>query len=83
MVWDIGVLQQFVDKPAYQDIYTINFEEGYSWALSRHIALARTGSIMVLNQSVGVANFTEKTVLMHRPLFNQEVKQVFPGYAIV
>jgi len=83
MVWDIGVLQQFVDKPAYQDIHTINLEEHYSWALSKHIALARTGSIMVLNQSVGVANFTEKTVLMHRPLFNQEVKQVFPGYAIV
>ena len=81
--WDIGVLQQFVDKPAYQDIYTINLEEGYSWALSRHMAVARTGNIMVLNKCVGIANFTEKTVLMQNQLFKPEVKEVFPGYTLV
>ena len=83
MSWDIGVLQQFVDKPAYQDVHTIKLEEGYSWALSRHMAVARTGNIMVLNKCVGTANFTEKTVLMQNQLFKPEVKEVFPGYNIV
>ena len=83
MVWDISTLQQFVDKPAYQDVHTINLEEGYSWALSRHMAVARSGNVMVLNQCVGIVNFADKTVLLQRPLFTQEVKQVFPGYTIV
>lgn len=80
--WGLETLQQFVDKPAYQDIYTINLEEQESWALSKHIALTRSGHIMVLNKCVGVLSFSDKTITLTRSLFKQEVQQVFPGYTL-
>lgn len=83
LAWSLETLQQFVDKPAYQDIHTINLEEQDSWALSRHIALCRTGVIMVLNKCVGIALFDTKTVKLQKSLFKQEVQQVFPGWSVL
>ena len=83
LVWGLETLQQFVDKPAYQDVHTINPEEQDSWALSKHIALTSHGAIMVLNRCVGTVSFSDKTIKLQKPLFKQEVQQVFPGYTFV
>jgi len=82
--FSIQKLQQFVDKPSYQDISLINLEEpGYSsWALSRHVSICRAGAVFVLASCVGSFSFAEKTISAN-PLFMSELKPLFPGWKFV
>lgn len=83
MPWNINTLQQFVDKPAYQDPHTINPEEGLSWALNKHMALSQNGYITVLGKCVAVLTFEDKKVHVLNALFKTELAQAFPGYTLV
>jgi hypothetical protein len=56
--------------------------EGTSWALNKHMAVTVVGRIMVLNLTVGIANFEEKTIKVIKPLFNQEIKEAFPFWKL-
>lgn len=82
MPWNIHTLQQFVDKPAYQDPHTINKEEGISWALNKYMALCSSGRISVLGKTVAIYNWHEKSVMCVNDLFKPELKQVFQGMEV-
>jgi len=81
--WSLQSLQQFVDKPAYQDIHTIDFESGYSWALSPYMAVSSNGYVNVLNKVIALADFKAKTVKVLSTMFKPEVAQNFPGYQLL
>lgn len=77
-------LQQFVDKPAYQDVSTIDWESGYlSWALDKHFAVCQDGTLMCLFKSIGVVDYKTKTVKLKFKLFKQEVASLFNNWTIV
>jgi len=80
----LGNLQQFVDKPAYQDVSTIDWESGYlSWALDKHFAVCQDGTLMCLFKSIGVVDYKTKTVKLKFKLFKQEVASLFNNWTIV
>jgi hypothetical protein len=81
--WSIETLQMFVDKPAYQDPHTIVLSEGMSWALNKHMAVCRSGAVMVLGTYVAQVDWPNKTIVMAKRLFKSEVKEAFPGFTIV
>jgi len=78
--WNLETLQQFVDKPAYQEVSTINLDEGYSWALNKHMAVSHTGIVLVLSKAVASISWGEKQILSCSSLFKPEVQQAFPGW---
>jgi hypothetical protein len=78
MAWSLHTLQEFVDKPCYQDPNTIDPEDGDSWAINPHMAVTSYGRVMVLTQNVALVDWQEKSINMLKPLFKQEVKQAFP-----
>jgi len=82
--FSIQKLQQFVDKPAYQDVSLISFgEDSYSsWALNRHISICRSGGIYALASLVGSFNWGEKTLSVN-PLFKPDLIPLFPGWKFV
>jgi hypothetical protein len=82
LVWNLHTLQEFVDKPCYQSANMLDPSEGTSWALNKHMAVTDVGRIMVLNLTVGIANFEEKTIKVIKPLFNQEIKEAFPFWKL-
>jgi hypothetical protein len=82
LVWNLHTLQEFVDKPCYQSANMLDPSEGTSWALNKHMAVTAVGRIMVLNLTVGIANFEEKTIKVIKPLFNQEIKEAFPFWKL-
>ena len=73
-------LQQFVDKPCYQNINTINWESMQSAALSKHMAVSRDGKIMLLHRCVGHFNPETKQYTIH-PLFMKEAEELFVGWS--
>ena len=81
--WNIIRLQEFVDKPCYQDVNTINLSEGYSWALNPHMVVARNGMVRILSAKIAVVNFEEKTIHCYKPLFKPELVAAFPGWSFV
>jgi len=83
MPWGIETLQQFVDKPAYQDIHTINFEEGISWALSPNMVVTSIGAVCILNKQIAQVSFSNKEIKLLNKMFKPEVSQHFPGYTIL
>lgn len=82
-LWSIKTLQNFVDKPCYQDPETINLDDGDSWALNKYMAVTRSGAVMVLTQKVAQVNWGEKTIKVEKPLFIPEIKQAFPLWVIL
>jgi len=82
--FSIQKLQQFVDKPAYQDVSLINWEDTTysSWALSRHVSICRGGLIYVLSLNVGNFSWESKTLSIN-PLFKSEMAPLFPGWNMV
>jgi len=70
----IQKLQQFVDKPAYQDVSLIDWNSDYhSWALNKYVSVCRCGLIFILHTCVGSCNYVDKTVDII-PLFKPEIK---------
>jgi hypothetical protein len=82
MPWNLHTLQEFVDKPCYQDPNTINVGEGDSWALNPYMAVTSYGRVMVLTQTVALVNWETKKINMVKHLFKQEVKQAFPFWSV-
>ncbi len=82
MAWNLHTLQEFVDKPCYQDPNTINVNEGDSWALNPYMAVTSHGRVMVLTQTVALVDWESKKIKMLKPLFKQEVKQAFPFWSV-
>lgn len=82
MAWSLHTLQEFVDKPCYQDPNNIDVNDGDSWALNPYMAVTSHGRIMVLTQTVAVVVWGSKKIKMMKPLFKQEVKQAFPFWSI-
>lgn len=82
LAWNLHTLQEFVDKPCYQDPNQINLEEGSSWALNPHMAVTSSGRVMVLSSCVAVADFKAKGIMMVKSLFKPEVKAAFPGWSV-
>lgn len=78
--WSLSTLQQFVDKPAYQNPDTICLEEGLSWALNRHMAVCRNGYVMVLNRPIGIVDWKTKTYKVVHSLFKPELVAAFPNF---
>lgn len=81
--WSIDTLQMFVDKPAYQDPHTIVLSEGISWALNKHMAVTRSGQVMVLGAYVAHVDWSTKEISIIKRLFKPEVKDAFPGFTIL
>ena len=79
----IDRLQQFVDKPAYQDINTINWEELFSAALNPVFSVSKTGMLFCLNKSVGTINNKTKQVSLSSPILTPEVKPLFPTWSFL
>ncbi len=82
LAWNLHTLQEFVDKPCYQDPNQINLEEGSSWALNPHMVVTSAGRVMVLTSCVAVADIKAKSILMVKSLFKPEVKAAFPGWSV-
>jgi hypothetical protein len=81
--WGIDTLQEFVDKPCYQDPNTIDLTAGYSWAISPYMAVTQSGLIMVLTQPVAVIeSMALKEIKMLKPLFHKEVQTSFKGWQV-
>ena len=80
--FDISIerLQQFVDKPCYQDVN--NLTEGYaSWAISPQFALC-SGKIFCLNKEVGAYSTADKRVVLKSKLLLPEVKALFKDWSV-
>jgi len=76
----IQKLQQFVDKPAYQDVSLIDWDSDYlSWALNKYVSVSKNSLIYILHTCVGSFNPVDKTVDII-PLFKPEIKPLFPGW---
>ena len=81
--FSIQKLQQFVDKPAYQDVNLINWKEGYhSWALSKHISITKEGTVFALATCIGSFSPVDKTVVVNK-LFKPEISILFPGWSVL
>ncbi len=84
MSWGLSTLQEFVDKPCYQDPNSIVIGEADSWAITPYMALSSAGRIVVLNQIVAlVSNFETKEIVMVKSLFKPEIVRAFPGWKVV
>lgn len=79
--FNIQKLQQFVDKPSYQDISLIDFNspDYSSWALSRHFSICRGGYIFALGTKIGTLDVTSKTVFVNN-LFKSNLTPLFAGW---
>ncbi len=82
LAWNIHTLQQFVDKPCYQDPNLIVPGEASSWALNPYMAISNNGKIMVLTTCVAIAQFKSKEIMVVKELFKHEIKEVFPGWSV-
>ena len=82
--FSIQKLQQFVDKPAYQDVSLINWEEGSysSWALNWYVSISREGGIFVLNKLIGTFNYNNKKINVNS-LFKNEIEILFPNWTFI
>ena len=82
--WGIHTLQEFVDKPCYQDVNTIDFNNDFneSWALNKHMVLCRQGPVIVQTKRIALVYTEDKTVIVIHELFKPEIKAAFPGWEI-
>lgn len=69
---NIDTLQQFVDKPCYQNLQSLS-EQYESWALNPYFSVSRQGGLFCLNKQIGTVNFQTKTIKLVSFLFKDEV----------
>jgi hypothetical protein len=81
--WNLQSLQEFVDKPCYQDPNLIVPGDASSWALNPYMAVCNSGRVMALTTCVAVAAFSSKEIMVTKSLFKPEIKAVFPGWSVV
>jgi len=79
---DIYRLQQFVDKPAYQDINNVVWEETNSVALNKHYSVCKAGMLFALNKRIGDVSFNAKQIKLKHQMFFPQVSVLFPGWSI-
>lgn len=78
----LNTLQQFVDKPAYQD--PDNLDPVYnSWAVSPVFSISGDKSLFALDKKIGCISLENKTVELVFDFFKSEVKEVFPTWTIL
>lgn len=76
-------LQQFVDKPAYQDPDVVQWPEMASIALNPVFSVAvGTKILYALRTSIGSVNNNTKEVMLSNSLFKPEVKKLFPTWSV-
>jgi hypothetical protein len=82
--FNIQKLQQFVDKPSYQEVSLIDFSADtyYSWALSRHFSISRGGYVFALGTKIGNFDATSKSIFVNS-LFKPDLVPFFPGWKFV
>jgi len=86
---NIHILQQFVDKPAYQDVnsFAVSILDGDNYkesiALDRHFAVTSTGFLFCLSKQIGHVQWEHKTVKTSTSLFNSNLNKLFPDWKIV
>lgn len=79
----INNLQQFVDKPCYQDPNLILESPYNSFALNKYTAVTKHGDIFILMKNVGMVDFEKKQVITHAPIFKTEIADAFPSWEFV
>ena len=82
--WSIQTLQEFVDKPCYQTVESIDLNESPydSWAINKYMAVCRYGPVMIQNRKIASALWDSKTVHLSYPMFKEEIKAAFPGWKV-
>lgn len=82
--FNIQKLQQFVDKPSYQEVSLIDFDspDDSSWALSRHFSICRSGYVFALGTKIGNFDATSKSIFVNS-LFKPDLIPFFPGWKFV
>ena len=82
--FSIQKLQQFVDKPSYQEVSLIDFSADtyYSWALSRHFSICRGGYVFALGTKIGNFDAPAKAICVNS-LFKPDLIPLFPGWKFV
>jgi hypothetical protein len=82
--FNIQKLQQFVDKPSYQEVSLIDFQDSNyaSWALSRHFSISRCGYVYALGTRIGHFDVPSKGIIVNN-LFKPDLASLFPGWTFV
>ena len=80
--FNINVLQQFVDKPAYQDPDNLDMEYE-SWAITPVLSVNRAGRVWALDKVIGqVSSFEQKQMNLISSLFKPEITTAFPTWSV-
>lgn len=79
--FNLHTLQQFVDKPAYQDPNNLPMEFE-SWAISPVFSITPS-RIYALDKQIGMVDIDNKRLTLTSSLFTPELKQLFPSWSIV
>lgn len=79
--FNLYTLQQFVDKPAYQDPNNLPMEFE-SWAISPVFSINHS-RIYALDKQIGTVDVDKKKLSLTSSLFIPELKQLFPTWSIV
>lgn len=80
--FNIDVLQQFVDKPAYQDPDNLDMEYD-SWAITPVLAVNKVGRVWALDKVIGQVNsFEQKQMTLTSSLFKPEITTAFPTWSV-
>ncbi len=79
----LNALQQFVDKPAYQNPEWCFTDKKESYAINRYISVDKAGRLFVLHTPVGKVVPESKKVFVEYGMFMKEVKTAFPSWEVV
>lgn len=79
----INLLQEFVDKPCYQDINLIDPRSFDSIALNKYVAVTTHGKVYIHTSHVGSVSFQEKTVTVFNSLFKPELTEAFSPWKVL
>lgn len=85
----LQTLQQFVDKPAYQDAnsFAVSVLDGDNYkesiALDKHFSVTSHGALFCLSKHIGQVKWEYKQVAPITPLFNSNLKKFFPDWNFV
>jgi hypothetical protein len=81
--WGMGEMQQFVDKPCYQDPNNLDYAYN-SWAITPLISVRKEDWLVyILKKPVGRLFPDEKRLQISRPIFTPEITAAFPGWSIL
>lgn len=80
--WGTGEMQQFVDKPCYQDPNNLD-PACTSWAITPLISVRREDwQVYILKKPVAKLDVSNKRLYVQRPIFTPELMAAFPGWSI-